>query len=128
VSDSLDDVASSGFAFCADHGGALRDTAQGLAETAAAADEGDLVRVLVDVVDCVSGGQDFGLVDVVYAEGFEDLERYKVSFRRLKCFNNETYLALDKVSNSCLGHDGNGDSVHDLLDHLGVAHTGYATL
>jgi hypothetical protein len=29
--------------------------------------------VLADVVDVVGGGQDFGFVDVVYAEGFEDL-------------------------------------------------------
>jgi hypothetical protein len=38
------------------------------------------------------------------------------------------YLAFDKVSNSCLGHYGNGDRVHDLLDHLWVTHPGYAAL
>jgi hypothetical protein len=31
--------------------------------------------VLGDVVNGVGGGQDFGFVDVVYAEGFEDLLR-----------------------------------------------------
>jgi hypothetical protein len=39
-----------------------------------------------------------------------------------------TYLALDKVTNSGLGHDGDGDGIHNLLDHLGVAHAGHATL
>jgi hypothetical protein len=40
----------------------------------------------------------------------------------------KTYLAFDEMANSRLGHDGDGDRVHDLLDHLGVAHAGYATL
>jgi hypothetical protein len=40
----------------------------------------------------------------------------------------ETDLAFDEMSNSCLGHDGDGDSVHNLLDHLGVAHASYPTL
>lgn len=70
---SLDDVAGAGFALCADHGCTFSDAAQGFAEAAAAADEGDLEVVLADVVDCVGGGKDFRLVDVVYAEGFEDL-------------------------------------------------------
>lgn len=39
-----------------------------------------------------------------------------------------TYLAFDKVANSCLGHDGNRDCVHNLFDHLGVAHACYAAL
>lgn len=39
-----------------------------------------------------------------------------------------TYLALDEMPNSRLGHDGDGDCVHDLPDHLGVAHACYAAL
>lgn len=69
----FDDVAGAGLSFRADHGGALVDAAQGFAEVAAAADEGALEGVLVDVMDGVGGREDFGLVDVVYAEGFEDL-------------------------------------------------------
>jgi hypothetical protein len=38
------------------------------------------------------------------------------------------YLTFDKVPDSCFGHYGYGDCVHDLFDHFGVAHTGYATL
>jgi hypothetical protein len=75
VLDGLDDVAGAGFALGADHGGALGDAAQGLAQVAAATDEGDLEGGLGDVVDVVGGGQDFGLVDVVDANGLEDLKK-----------------------------------------------------
>jgi hypothetical protein len=73
VADGFDDVASAGFAFGADHGCAFGDAAQGFAEGAAAADEGDAEGGFGYVVDGVGGGEDFGFVDVVYAEGFEDL-------------------------------------------------------
>jgi hypothetical protein len=78
VSDGLDDVAGSGFTFCADHSCAFRDAAESLAEATAAADKGNAEGVLGDMVDCVGGGQDFGFVDVVYTESFEDLERVEV--------------------------------------------------
>jgi hypothetical protein len=39
-----------------------------------------------------------------------------------------TYLAFNEVSNASLGHDGNGNGLHDLLDHAGVGHAGDATL
>ena len=73
VLDGLDDVAGAGLALGADHGGAFGDASQGFAQVATAADEGHFEGVLFHVVDCVGGGQDFGLVDVVDAEGFEDL-------------------------------------------------------
>lgn len=73
VLDGLDDVAGAGLTLGADHGSALRDAAQGLAQVAAAADEGGLEVVLGDVVEVIGGGEDFGLVDVVDANGFEDL-------------------------------------------------------
>jgi hypothetical protein len=38
------------------------------------------------------------------------------------------YLALNEVSNARLGHDGNGNGLHDLLDEFGVAHTRDAAL
>lgn len=139
VSHRLDDVARAGFALGADHGCAFGDAAQCLAQPAAAAHKGDLEVVLADVVDGVGGGEDFGFVDVVYAEGFEDLGRLVmgpgegvVERGRVASSSSlgvwETYLALDKVTDSCLGHDGNGDCLHDLLDHLGVAHACHATL
>lgn len=38
------------------------------------------------------------------------------------------YLALNEVTDSGLGHDGDGDGGHDVLDHLRVGHAGYAAL
>lgn len=73
VLDGLDDVARAGLAFCPDHGGAFGDAAQGFAQVAAAADERDLEVRLLDVVAVVSRGEDFGFVDVVDSDGFEDL-------------------------------------------------------
>jgi len=67
VADSFYDVAGAGFALCADHGRAFGDAAEGFAQVAAAADEGDAVGVFRDVVEGVGGGEDFGFVDVVYA-------------------------------------------------------------
>ena len=68
VLDGVDDVSGAGFALGADHAGAFGDAAQGFAEIAGSADEGDGEGVLVDVVRFVGGGEDFGFVDVVDAE------------------------------------------------------------
>ena len=53
VAHRLDDVAGAGLPFRANHRGALGDPPQGLAEVAAAADEGDDESVLVDVMGFV---------------------------------------------------------------------------
>ena len=74
MSHRFDDVACTRLAFCADHGGALGDAAQSFAKAPAPAHKGDAEPMLGDVVHGVGGCEDFGLVDVVYAEGFEDLE------------------------------------------------------
>lgn len=73
VAHGFNDVAGPGLAFGADHGGAFGDAAEGFAQVAAAAHEGNAEGVFLDVVGCVGWGEDFGLVYVVYAEGFEDL-------------------------------------------------------
>lgn len=73
VLNGLDDITGTSLTLSADHSGALGDAAQGLAEVAATADEGDLVAVLGDVVNIVGGGEDLGFVDVVNANGFQDL-------------------------------------------------------
>ena len=70
---SLNNVTGAGFTLCADHGCAFGDAAQGFAEVAAAADKGGGEGVFFDVVGVVGGGEDFRFVDVVDAEGFEDL-------------------------------------------------------
>lgn len=105
VADGLDNIAGTSLTLRADHGSTLGDTAQSLTEVAAAANEGSLESVLLDVVDGVGGGKDLGLIDVVDTNGLEN-------------------LALDDVTDTGLGHDGDGDGVHDLLDHAGVRHAG----
>ncbi|EHM25040.1 hypothetical protein SPW_6547 [Streptomyces sp. W007] len=109
VADGLDDVAGTGLALRADHGRALGDAAQGLAQVGGAADEGGGERELVAVVDLVGRGEDLGLVDVVDTEGLE-------------------HLGLDEVADAGLGHDGDGDGPDDLLDHVGVGHPGHAAV
>lgn len=103
VADSLDDVTSASLALGADHGSTLGDTTQSLAEVSAAADKGDAEGALLDVALVIGGRQDLGLVNVVDAQGLED-------------------LALDKVADTGLGHDGDGDGFLDLFDHGRVGH------
>jgi hypothetical protein len=73
VLNSLNNITGTSLTLGADHSGTLRDTAQGLAKVTAAAYEGDLECGLGDVVDIVSGSEDFGFIDVVNANGLEDL-------------------------------------------------------
>jgi hypothetical protein len=96
------------FAFGADHGCAFGDAAQGFAEIARAANEGDGEGVLIDVVGFVGGGEDFGFVDVIDAKFLQNLR-------------------FGKMSDAALGHHGDGNGGHDLADFFGRSHTGDAT-
>jgi hypothetical protein len=107
VLDGVDDVAGAGFALGTDHGCAFGDAAEGFAEVAGPADEGGGEGVLVDVVDLIGGGKDFGLIDEVDAELLE-------------------YLGLGEVADASLSHNRDGDRVDDLLYELGICHAGYA--
>src|SRR5439155_943254 len=80
----LDDVAGAGLALGPDHGRTLANPAQRLAEVAAAADEGDLEGVFVDVVLLVGRRQHLGLVDVVRSDRLEDLRLHEVADARLR--------------------------------------------
>ncbi len=79
VLDGVDDIAGAGFALGANHGRALGDAAQGLAQVARAADEGRGEGVLVDVVGLVGGGEDFALIDEVDAQFLENLRLGEVA-------------------------------------------------
>ena len=107
--DGFDDVAGPRLALRANHARTFGDAAERLAEVGGAAHEGHVERELVDVVLLVGRRQHLRLVDVVHAERLEDLR-------------------LREVADSRLGHHGNGDGCLDLLDHLGVAHAGHATV
>lgn len=127
MSHGLDDVASSSFTLCADHSSALTNASESLAQVAATADEGYGEVVLLDVVSVVGRGENFRLIDVVDANSLENL-RVAISLCVHRIDTIEPYLALHEMTNACLGHDGNGDSRHNLLDHLGVGHSGHSTL
>lgn len=68
MTDGFDDVAGAGFTFGADHGCAFGDATEGFAEVAASADEGDGEGVFFYVVEGVGWGENFGFVNVVYAD------------------------------------------------------------
>lgn len=74
MGDGFDDVACACLALCTDHRSAFGDAAEGFAQVPAATDEGHSEVVLGDVIEVVGWGKDFGLVDVVDADGFEDLD------------------------------------------------------
>ncbi len=63
--------------------------------------------MLVDVEVLVGGREHFGLVDVIDADGFQNLR-------------------LGKMADAAFRHDGNGNGLHDLLDQLWRAHTRHA--
>ena len=86
VPDGLHDVAGPRLPLGADHGRALGDPPQGLAQVGGAADEGHLEVPLVDVVGLVGRGEDLALVDVVDPEGGQ-------------------HLGLGEVADAGLGHD-----------------------
>lgn len=70
----LNNVARAGLTLGADHGSTLGNAAQGLTEVTATADERNFEIVLLDVVFVIGRSQHFGFVDVVNAEGLEDLQ------------------------------------------------------
>ena len=109
VVDGVGDVAGAGLALGADHRRALVDAAQRLAEVGRTADERHRELPLVDVVGVVGRGEHLGLVDVVDAEGLEDLR-------------------LDEVADARLGHHRDGHRGDDAVDHVGVAHARDAAL
>ena len=105
----LDDVAGAGLALGADHGRALGDAPQRLAQVDGAAHERDREVPLVDVVGLVGRGEHFALVDVVDLESLED-------------------LGLDEVADAGFRHDRDGDRLLDLDDLLGIGHAGHAAV
>ena len=83
VAHGLDHVAGASLALGPDHGRALGDPPQGLAQVGGAAHERHLEVVLVDVVRLVRGGEHLGLVDVVDVERLEHLRLGEVADPRL---------------------------------------------
>ena len=73
VANGFDDIAGTGLTLRADNGGTFRDAAQSFAEVACTANKRNLERMLVYVVLVVSRGQDLRFIDIVNADGLQDL-------------------------------------------------------
>lgn len=80
--------------------------------------------MFLHMMDAIGGCEDLGLVNVVYAKCFQDLN---IAGREslLTCIigsrsEMKAYLTFDKVPYPRLGHHGYRDGLHDLLDHLWV--------
>lgn len=73
MTDGFDDISCACFALGANEGRAFRDASQRFAKVFRAADERDLERVLVYVMFLVRRRQHFGFIDIVDADGLEDL-------------------------------------------------------
>ena len=102
-------VAGPGFALGADHGRALGNAPQSLAQVARAANEGGGEGVLVDVVRLVGRSEDFALVDEVHAQLLQNLR-------------------FGEVADARLGHHRNGNGLNNLLDQAWARHAGHAAL
>ncbi len=100
----LNDVAGAGFALCSDHGRALVDSSQRLAEVLRSAYERNLKITFINMINVVRRGENFALVDIIYLNRFENLR-------------------LSEMPDSALCHYGNRNGVLYALYHLRVAHS-----
>ena len=77
--------------------------------------------MLLNVVDGISWCEDFGFVNVIHSERFEDLGANPVRDVFLSLSDVEqgdaTHLTFDEVPYSSFGHYRDRHSVDDLLDH-----------
>merc|ERR1712087_542499 len=109
VSDGLNDATSSGLTLGSDHGSTLGNTSEGFSQISATANKWDAKLVLVDVVDLIGWGKHLTLINVVNTDGLQD-------------------LGLNKVTDSGLGHNWNGHSFANFLDHLRITHASHTTV
>ena len=106
VAHCLHDIAGARFALGTNHGSALIDTAQCLAQILGTANKRYIELGLVDVVLVICRREHFALVDVVNLDGLQN-------------------LCLCEVTDPALCHNRNADCLLNAPNHLRVAHTGY---
>lgn len=75
VTNRFDHIAGTGFTLRTNEGGTFRDATQCFTEIASSTNERYLEGMLVDVVLFVSRSQHLGLVDVINANGLQDLRK-----------------------------------------------------
>jgi hypothetical protein len=108
VGDGLNDIACTSLTLGTDHGRAFTEAAERFTQVASSAHEWGGEGPLVDVMFDIGRSENFGLVDVVNAEGLQD-------------------PSLQQMSDPAFGHHRNGHRLLDLLDLGGVGHTGHTT-
>merc|ERR1712194_722353 len=109
MADSFYDVSGTSFSFGSEHGGSLRNAAEGFPEVAATAYERYTELSFVDVMCIISHGEYFTFVDVVDFASFQD-------------------LGFNEMTNASLRHYRNGDRILDFLDHHGIGHSSDPTV
>ena len=100
--DGCDEIACTCFTLGSNHGGTFVNTTNGFTEFGSTTHEWNFVGFLVDVEERISRCENFGLIDHVYAHGFEN-----------PCFAF--------VADTCLGHNWNGCAVKNALNHVRMA-------
>ena len=102
-------VAGTSFTLGANHCCTFGNATERFTQVGCTADEGNGEVPLVDVVGVIGRGENLGFVDVVDAEGLQD-------------------LSLNEVADASLCHNRDRDSVDDAIDQIRVRHTCNATL
>mmetsp|Transcript_23980 Transcript_23980/g.51763 ORF Transcript_23980/g.51763 Transcript_23980/m.51763 type:complete len:312 (+) Transcript_23980:175-1110(+) len=105
----LNNVSSTSLTLGTKEGGTLGNTTKCLTKVTASTHEGNIEHGLINVVHLIGHGQNLRLINVVNFACLED-------------------LGLDKMSDTGLGHDGDGDGVLDFENHGWVGHAGYSAI
>src|SRR5699024_5228049 len=109
VTHCFGDIAGAGLTLGANHCGTFGDTTQRLTQVGSTTDERYVELPFVDVVGVVRWTKHLGFIDEIHAESFQ-------------------YLRFNEVSDTGLGHHGDGNRVDDAFDQVRVAHARNATL
>ena len=107
MADSLDNITGSRLPFGTDHRGTFLDAPQCFSQVSGTADKRYTELLFVDVVHIIGRREDFGFVNVVNFNSFQN-------------------LCLYKMSDTAFCHNRDRNSILDALDHFRVAHTGDA--
>mmetsp|Transcript_10701 Transcript_10701/g.16285 ORF Transcript_10701/g.16285 Transcript_10701/m.16285 type:complete len:205 (-) Transcript_10701:32-646(-) len=103
MTDRLDNVSSPSLTLGTEHGGTLGTPTKCLTNVTTSTNKRDIEDILINMIHLIGHGEHLTLINII-------------NFARLQ------NLCFDKVSDTSLGHDGDGDGVFDFEDHVGVGH------
>mmetsp|Transcript_30563 Transcript_30563/g.45614 ORF Transcript_30563/g.45614 Transcript_30563/m.45614 type:complete len:330 (-) Transcript_30563:111-1100(-) len=105
MTDRLDNVSSPSLSLGTKHGRSLRTPTKCLSNVTTSTNKGNIEHILINMIDLICHGEHLTLINII----------------NFTCLKN---LCFDKVPDTSLGHDGDGDGVFDFEDHVGVGHAG----